>query len=205
MSLWFRNLDFSAKKKKKSFSSHHQASTAPPPPMPSILVVDDVESIRKMTKRLLVSAGCTHIETAVDGEDAVIKYANSLNTSNQFDIIFMDYTMPKMNGGDATRCIRELGFEGLVIGITGNAMDADVEVFKMKGATKVIAKPFDVKKLQSILEGKFTSIHSFVRLFSIIKSHEFLWFGFLFYRLAQYFILISASFLYIVLVVCYAL
>jgi len=122
--------------------------------MPSILLVDDVESIRKMTKRLLTSAGCTHIETAEDGEDAVLKYTNSLTAAHPFDIIFMDYTMPKMNGGDATKCIRELGFRGLVIGITGNAMDADVEVFKMKGATKVLAKPFDVKKLQCILDGK---------------------------------------------------
>ena len=58
-----------------------------------------------------------------------------------YDAIFMDWVMPKMTGLEATAEIRKLGYKGPIIGVTGNAMDADREEFLSAGASHVFTKP----------------------------------------------------------------
>ena len=48
-----------------------------------------------------------------------------------------------MRGTEATSKIRALGFEGIVIAVTGNALPEDVEDFLNHGADAVMPKPFD--------------------------------------------------------------
>ena len=72
-----------------------------------------------------------------------------------YDVIFMDYIMPKQNGPEATRAIRELGFTGKVIGVTGNALPGDVRIFEEHGADAVLIKPVELgmirKKLRDLI------------------------------------------------------
>ena len=42
--------------------------------------------------------------------------------------------MPNMNGVEATRRLRKMGYKNMVAGLTGNAMDDDVDEFKKAGA-----------------------------------------------------------------------
>jgi CheY-like chemotaxis protein len=49
--------------------------------------------------------------------------------------------MPIMTGTEASRQIRSNGYNRLIIGVTGNALDDDVEAFLTAGADCVIAKP----------------------------------------------------------------
>lgn len=49
-----------------------------------------------------------------------------------------------MNGTEATRAIRTLGYKGLVIGVTGNALGVDIQEFLDCGADHVMVKPFDL-------------------------------------------------------------
>jgi CheY-like chemotaxis protein len=74
-----------------------------------------------------------------------------------YDIIFMDFMMPNMNGPEATRIIRSLGFHGLIIGITGNMMAADVDYFMAAGADIIFPKPLSVSSLEDYLLGVFSS------------------------------------------------
>jgi CheY-like chemotaxis protein len=48
---------------------------------------------------------------------------------HEYDIIFMDHTMPIMTGIEASKQIRLNGYNRLIFGVTGNALDDDVEAF----------------------------------------------------------------------------
>ena len=47
-----------------------------------------------------------------------------------------------MDGPDATKAIRALGYTGPIIGCTGNTLDMDLLRFKQSGCDRVIGKPF---------------------------------------------------------------
>lgn len=49
--------------------------------------------------------------------------------------------MPVMNGPTASKQIRELGYKGMIIGLTGHALSEDVKDYLNSGADKVIVKP----------------------------------------------------------------
>ena len=61
-----------------------------------------------------------------------------------FDAILMDFVMPVMDGPDATKVIRDLGYIGPIIGCTGNTLDMDLQRFHDSGCDRVIGKPFSV-------------------------------------------------------------
>jgi signal transduction histidine kinase len=130
-----------------------------------ILVVEDALSSRKMLIRLLERDGHSCV-AASNGRDAVemIEYDmdrsrrkvsprqvgddNSTPLHEKFDTILMDYEMPFMNGPDAIRAIRALGYTGSIIGVTGNVLVEDVDYFKACGADEVLAKPISFEKLR---------------------------------------------------------
>lgn len=49
----------------------------------------------------------------------------------QYDAILMDFVMPRMDGPSAAKAIRHLGYAGPIIGVTGNALQSDVDWFKV--------------------------------------------------------------------------
>jgi CheY-like chemotaxis protein len=52
-----------------------------------------------------------------------------------------------MNGPEATRIIREMGFDGSIFGVTGNVLAEDVTMFESHGGDAVIAKPVQYKMI----------------------------------------------------------
>jgi CheY-like chemotaxis protein len=58
----------------------------------------------------------------------------------------MDFVMPNMDGPTATKELRRLGYEGLILGVTGNALPTDIDHFLAHGASKVLLKPFRIKE-----------------------------------------------------------
>jgi signal transduction histidine kinase/CheY-like chemotaxis protein len=125
-----------------------------------ILVVEDVPSSQKMLVRLLQRAGHT-CEVAWNGREAVDLVKASMKTHDNFDVeegnvaqtfdtILMDFEMPLMNGPDATEEIRKLGFQNLIVGVTGNVLDEDVKHFVSKGADTVLGKPVGMARLNEV-------------------------------------------------------
>jgi signal transduction histidine kinase len=119
-----------------------------------ILVAEDAESSRKMLIRLLERAGHTCVPAA-DGQEAVDAVKADMqrmkeNPNNKpFDTIFMDFEMPILNGPDATKVIRQLGFTNTIVGVTGNLLAEDVEYFKSHGADDILGKPVSLAKLNA--------------------------------------------------------
>ena len=112
-----------------------------------ILVVDDSSLNRKMLCRVLRTSGhrCDEADDGVFAVDKVkekMKHVNGDN-SGRYDVILMDFVMPNMDGPTATKMIRDLGYSGLIFGVTGNALDSDINYFLDHGADRVLTKPFD--------------------------------------------------------------
>jgi len=104
----------------------------------SILLVEDNPVNQQLAVKLLSKAGYT-VEVASNGREAVEKFAAQ---PNAYDIIFMDVQMPEMNGLDATRLLRSLGFESVpVIAMTANVIKGDREKCLEAGMNDYIPKP----------------------------------------------------------------
>ena len=100
-----------------------------------VLVVDDAISNRKLLCRLLGKSYI--IDEAEDGLVALRKLKESLTGRlvDKYDVILMDYQMPNMDGPTSVKHMRDAGYKGLIIGITGNALDKDVEYLNYKERT----------------------------------------------------------------------
>jgi len=69
----------------------------------------------------------------------------------------MDFIMPNMQGPEAARGMRELGYTGLIVGITGNALSADRDRFISGGANMVLTKPVNIAELDNALQQLITN------------------------------------------------
>lgn len=131
-----------------------------------ILVVDDSKINRKMLCRILINQG-HRCEEAIDGVEAVEAVRRMMYNSSppqmqglksnlrSYDVILMDSVMPNMEGPEATMKIKDLGFTGPVIGVTGNAMERDKDIFVKAGALKVLTKPLNLTELNQVFKGKY--------------------------------------------------
>jgi CheY-like chemotaxis protein/anti-sigma regulatory factor (Ser/Thr protein kinase) len=115
-------------------------------PYGSVLVVDDVESNIYVAKGMLLPYGLK-IETAFSGLEAIEKIKNGA----VYDIIFMDHMMPKMDGIEAVRIIRELGYNQSIVALTANALLGRAKMFLQNGFDSFLSKPIDSRELNSIL------------------------------------------------------
>jgi len=60
--------------------------------------------------------------------------------------------MPNMNGVQATRELREFGFENIVMGLTGNTLQDEMDEFEGAGADVVLPKPMTIKALDILIQ-----------------------------------------------------
>ncbi len=108
-----------------------------------ILVVDDERSVRDLVAESLSYIG-HDVTTAADGADAAEKLQNGA-----FDIVVTDMDMPRMDGMELIRHIRQHYPETDTIAITGHATKYKyVEVINA-GAADFITKPFGLDKLEA--------------------------------------------------------
>ena len=115
---------------------------------------NDGSFCRKIVRRMLESnvnksvlGDCTILE-ADDGCTALDVIRTETEADRQIDYVLMDYVMIRMNGPEAVQRMRaELGYRGVVIGITGNALPEDLNNFRDHGANVVLTKPLTNAKL----------------------------------------------------------
>jgi len=118
-----------------------------PMPYGRVLVVDDMESNLYVSKGLMNPYKLT-VETVNSGFKAIEK----VKAENEYDIIFMDHMMPKMDGMETTKIIREMGYTGTIVALTANALIGQEDVFLDNGFDDFISKPIDVRYLNSVLK-----------------------------------------------------
>ncbi len=117
---------------------------------PLVLVVDDHESQRQLFKLLADRIGIT-VHVVVNGEEALESVETYI-----FDAILMDVLMPKMDGLQCTKKIRELerltGSHIPIIGVTACVMPGDREKCFTHGMDDYLSKPFTIEQISNILK-----------------------------------------------------
>ncbi len=57
-----------------------------------------------------------------------------------------------MDGGETSESLRTMGYNGVIIGVTANALEADIQEFLSSGVQAVVTKPVDVPHLLTIFD-----------------------------------------------------
>lgn len=115
------------------------------------LVVDDGDLTRKMVVNMMQRLDC-QCQTAEDGTEAVEKVRAALASGEPFDLVLSDYEMPNLNGPQAIRQMRQMGYTGKVIGVTGHAEQVYLNEFFDNGANTVLVKPLSKKAYVTLLD-----------------------------------------------------
>jgi DNA-binding response OmpR family regulator len=117
--------------------------------MPSVLIVDDEQHIRLLIEQALEELEDDGVElmTAPDGQVALDVVRNQAP-----DLVFLDVTMPKLNGFEACDTIKhELGMtDTFVCMLTAKGQAYDRERGLEAGADLFLTKPFDPDELLAI-------------------------------------------------------
>jgi signal transduction histidine kinase/CheY-like chemotaxis protein/HPt (histidine-containing phosphotransfer) domain-containing protein len=120
--------------------------TYEPMPYGRVLIVDDVETNIFVAKGLMAPYGLK-IDIATSGYAAIDK----ITEGNAYDVIFMDHMMPKMDGIETTKNIRNLGYARPIVALTANAMTGQADRFLHNGFDGFISKPIDIRELNDSL------------------------------------------------------
>ena len=113
----------------------------------SVLVVDDILSNLVVIKEMLSMYGI-QVDTANCGRDAI----HLVSRRKPYDIIFMDYMMPGMNGMEVMLKLREMGYDKPIIMLTADVTNDNEQLFINSGFDDFLSKPVDIHELDNCLK-----------------------------------------------------
>ncbi len=111
-----------------------------------ILIVEDEKSMREVLKILLEGEGYD-VSTASDGAEGIANLDKDI-----FDLVITDVKMPKADGFEVLKRIKDVSPETIVIMITAfGTKDSAIEAMKL-GAYDYISKPFNIDEIRLIVK-----------------------------------------------------
>ena len=106
-----------------------------------ILIVDDDDEIRELLEFDIASSGY-FVDTAKDGLEGLNKALN-----NAYDLVLLDVMMPKMNGFDVCKNIRQAKLSVPILMLTAKGTIDDKTTGFDCGADDYLVKPFDIQEV----------------------------------------------------------
>lgn len=122
---------------------------------PRVLLVDDNDINLRLINTFMKKWNVTAVDTAQDGREAVNLVEKTLLG---YDLIFMDMSMPVMNGFEATRAVRAIEKERVnyipakIIAFTGLSSSRDESQALESGVDIFLTKPVSFKEVSRLLE-----------------------------------------------------
>jgi CheY-like chemotaxis protein len=119
-----------------------------------VLIVDDSSTMRSIVRKVLgASRYPMRLSEAQDAAAAVAAIGGQ-----RFDVVFMDYNMPDMNGLDAIALIREKQADARIVIISSTTDPGMDERARRAGASDFLKKPFFAADIDQIIERCVVSI-----------------------------------------------
>ena len=113
-----------------------------------VLVADDVKTNQMVISNLLQKMfKVKQVDIAQDGQEAV-----NLALKNDYDLIFMDIKMPKLNGIEAVQKIRQAGINVPIYILSADVLKDAQEEAIQAGADGFLEKPINLEKLKTVLK-----------------------------------------------------
>lgn len=114
-----------------------------------VLLVEDNLTNQIVATKMLIKLNCT-VVVANTGKEALRHFISTV-----FDIIFMDYQLPEMNGVDTTREIRRLERPGShipIVTMSASVLDQDRQRFSDADMDDLVPKPVEMSALKMVLD-----------------------------------------------------
>jgi len=112
----------------------------------NILIVDDIDFVRKTLKQILTTAGYNVVGEAANGEEAVQMYRKY-----KPNLVTMDLVMPVMSGIEATRMILKSDKTARVVVLSAMAQENLITEAIHAGARDYILKPFQTQDVLRVI------------------------------------------------------
>ena len=120
--------------------------------MPSVLIVDDEEAIRRLISSTLEQAGY-RVHEAADGKEGLSRYRQS-----PADLVIMDILMPDQDGLESILTLRREFPNAKIMAITGGSDMIGIlnflDVARMLGARRTLQKPFEMQRLLDAVQAE---------------------------------------------------
>jgi len=110
-----------------------------------VLLVDDEETVRLIVSEMLSDTGIA-VETAGDGREAMARLRED---GQAFDLILTDLAMPRMNGAQLLKAMRDEGISVPAAVMTGNP-DATL-LAQLPQSVPVLAKPLNMQAVRELV------------------------------------------------------
>jgi signal transduction histidine kinase len=115
-----------------------------------ILLGEDNPMNRKLISGIVESFGAT-VTSATNGHHVVRLVREAAHHRRPVDLVLMDVQMPDLDGVGATRQLREAGFGGSIVALSGNAMASDRRQCLDAGFDDFVSKPIRRDQLFDVL------------------------------------------------------
>lgn len=109
--------------------------------MEKILLIEDEDNIRKIVAYDLIKAGY-EIKECADGEEALL-----LAQQESFDVMIIDWMLPKMSGIDIVKQLRERDVDSIMMMLTAKDEETDILYAFDQGIDDYMTKPFSPREL----------------------------------------------------------
>ena len=138
-----------------------------------VLVVEDEKTLADLIKSGLEDEGYS-VDTAYDGEDGLF-----LSENEPFDIIILDIMLPKINGLEILKTLREKGIKTPVLMLTAKSEVDDKVAGLNGGADDYLTKPFSfdelLARIKAVLRRHFNEASNTINIADLsinLSTHE---------------------------------
>lgn len=132
-----------------------RARRGEPPPLPQlrgrVLLAEDAPDNQRLVEFILRKSG-VDVTVVDNGQQAKQAAVQASKAAAPFDLILMDMQMPVLDGFEATRQLRSLGYKGPIVALTAHTLSSHRSRCIEAGCDDYATKPIDRQKLIGIVQ-----------------------------------------------------